>query len=175
MPPPWELALTACVCAWSDRLPAQAYLTVPLVPLSSGTSMVAMIGRTIGYAAPPLCGPAMAIVSCREAPPSRGCVMWLRRAEPTPGNSGFLHRWRSFAATPLTSMTSSLRCPHAVVSVSIIFEFPFSLRIVALICVGSIVAPICRAPAMAPPRVRAAPSRSGDGSDRSHKDRWIQR
>ena len=39
---------------------------------------------------------------------------------------------------------------------------------------GSIVASIWRTPAMAPPRVWAAPSRSGVGRERSHLVRWIQ-
>jgi hypothetical protein len=94
-------------------------------------------------------------------------------AEPTPGNSGFLHRRRSFAAKPLTSVTSSLRCPHAAVSDYIILEFPFLLRIAALMGVGGIVAPIRRAPAMASPRVRAVPLRSGVGSEWGGPDRGI--
>jgi hypothetical protein len=68
---------------------------------------------------------------------------------------------------PLSSVASSLHCPPAAVSSSIVFESPSALQIMALMRARSIVAPIWHAPAVAPPRVSAAPSRSSVGGKKN--------
>jgi hypothetical protein len=82
---------------------AQAYL---IVPLPCGIFVTAMDGCTTGWAAPPLCGPARALVSCREAPPDLGdvcCGFAVRNRRP--GTQEFVDNshpppWKCAASWP---------------------------------------------------------------------------